>query len=208
VNRLTAREPDTNERAARTHEGSASVSRRRFLTVAGAASTVAVGATVAGTPTGAGAQPVAPPAQAPASESAGSGAAPTAYPRTPVAHVSDMQAGQVVQASYPDAESPILLLKVGSPTPDGVGPDGDIVGYSSFCTHMGCPVVWRPDAQILACPCHFSSFDPTRGGLQVIGQATTNLPQVVLEVSGDEVVATGMRGLVWGRQSNLQMFPG
>jgi arsenite oxidase small subunit len=38
----------------------------------------------------------------------------------------------------------------------------------------------------------------------ISGQATENLPQVMLSVSSDgSIVATGIDGLLYGRQSNL-----
>jgi arsenite oxidase small subunit len=131
---------------------------------------------------------------------------PAGFPATALARLGDLRVGTAVHATYPDEQSPIVLLKLGRRVPDGVGPDGDIVAYSGICTHMGCSVDVRAAEGLLACPCHFSSFDAARGGMQVIGQATTNLPQVILRIDGDRVVAVGMRGLIWGRQTNLQQF--
>ena len=165
-----------------------SVTRRHFLAGAGGA---AAGLAAPGVPTS-----VAAPAAAQVDT--------VEFPHVQIARLSGLQVGQASRANYPDDTSPVLILKLGFRIPDGVGPAGDIVAYSNLCTHKGCPVTWRPDVQILSCPCHFSSFDPARGGMQVIGQATTNLPQLVLEVEGDNLIAVGMRGLVWGRQRNLQ----
>src|SRR5579884_3278628 len=30
----------------------------------------------------------------------------------------------------------------------------DFVAFAVNCTHLGCPVNWRPDANIFLCPCH------------------------------------------------------
>lgn len=97
-----------------------------------------------------------------------------------------------------------MIFKVGQKVQDGVGPDGDIVAYSSICTHLGCALAWKPATKVLSCPCHFSSFDPAHGGMLIMGQATTNLPQVILKVDSGNVIGTGMRGIIWGRQTNLQ----
>ena len=35
-----------------------------------------------------------------------------------------------MHATYPDEQSPIVLLKLGRRVPDGVGPDGDVVAYN------------------------------------------------------------------------------
>ena len=142
-------------------------------------------------------------AAASATGAAGAAAAPDRdRAERKVARLRDLETGKPLTAAYPDEHSPIIVLKLGHRIDDGVGPERDIVAYSSFCTHMGCPLTYRADKKILACPCHFSSFDPAHGGLQIIGQATTNLPQIVLETRGQDVYAVGIRGLVWGRQSN------
>ncbi len=142
-----------------------------------------------------------------AAAAAGAAASPPASAAGPpaeraIARLSELKIGQALAASYPDAASPIVVLKLGHRVEGGVGPDGDIVAYSSFCTHQGCGVAYHADRKVLACPCHFSSFDPATGGMQIIGQATTNLPQIVLETKGDRLYATGVRGLIWGRQDN------
>ncbi len=37
------------------------------------------------------------------------------------------------RTSYPDADSPGVLLKLGSRVEGGAGPDGDIVAFSTLC---------------------------------------------------------------------------
>ncbi|BFT65084.1 arsenate reductase (azurin) small subunit [Pseudomonas moorei] len=106
---------------------------------------------------------------------------------------------------YPDAASPCALIKMGAPVPGGVGPERDIVAYSTLCTHMGCPVAYDAGQKVFKCPCHFSIFDPEHAGQMVSGQATENLPSVVLEYNpkDDSVRAVAVEGLIYGRQSNL-----
>ena len=41
----------------------------------------------------------------------------------------------------------------------------------------------------------------------VIGQATENLPQIVLELEGDEIVAVGTLGILYGFRDNLADVP-
>jgi arsenite oxidase small subunit len=48
-----------------------------------------------------------------------------------------------------------------------------------------------------------TTFDMTRHGMVVAGHATESLPQVVLEVRGDTIYATGILGLVYGKRNNL-----
>ena len=126
------------------------------------------------------------------------------YPRKSVGTASAMKVNEVVSFTYPDNASPCALIKMGRRVPGGVGPEGDIVAYSTLCTHMGCPVVYDGVARAFKCGCHYSQFDPEMGGQMICGQATENLPQVSLAVGSDGVVtATGVQGLIYGRQSNV-----
>lgn len=115
----------------------------------------------------------------------------------PIARLAELKPGRPVPFSYPDAASPCWLMKLGAPTAGGIGPDGDVVAYSALCTHQGCPVAVE-DGRFI-CPCHYSQFDPARGGQCYQGVASTPLPRVQLEVRDGAIVATGMDGLVWGR---------
>ena len=67
---------------------------------------------------------------------------------------------------------------------------GGVVAYSKICTHAGCAVtLYRkptfPPVEpgpALVCPCHYSTFDPTRGGNVIFGPAGRPLPQLPLYV--------------------------
>ena len=127
------------------------------------------------------------------------------YPMNAIGKAQELQANKPVTFSYPDAASPCALIKMGSPVPGGVGPERDIVAYSTLCTHMGCPVTYDPGQRLFKCPCHFSIFDPEHVGQMVSGQATENLPSIVLVYNPDDdsVTAVAVEGLIYGRQSNL-----
>ena len=126
------------------------------------------------------------------------------YPHKAIGKVTGLKVNQAVAFQYPDASSPCAMLKMGRKVPGGVGPEGDIVAFSTLCTHMGCPVAYDAQAKAFKCPCHFSQFDPEMAGQMICGQATENLPQVTLSVAADgSISATGIPGLVYGRQSNL-----
>lgn len=127
------------------------------------------------------------------------------YPVIDITKAAGLQVGTPVAFTYPDSTSPCTLIKTGSRVPGGVGPNGDIVAYSSLCTHMGCPVVYDKEARTLKCPCHFSTFDPEHSGQMICGQATENLPMIVLDHSqeDDTVRAVAVEGLIYGRQSNV-----
>lgn len=164
------------------------VSRRMFFKVSGA--------TAAGTA-------VSLPGAAQAAE-ADVGRATLPYPRKAVARLAALKVNEPVAFTYPDAASPCALLKTGRRVPGGVGPDGDIVAYSTLCTHMGCPVAYDPQAKSFKCGCHFSQFDPEMAGQMICGQATENLPQVTLSVAADgSILATAVQGLIYGRRSNI-----
>lgn len=127
------------------------------------------------------------------------------YPTKTVAQAGRMAVNSPVSFTYPDAASPCTAIKLGSRVPGGVGPDGDIVAFSSLCTHMGCPVTYDVATKVFKCPCHFSMFDAEKAGQMIVGQATENLPRVRLrydEATGN-VSAVGIEGLIYGRQANV-----
>lgn len=127
------------------------------------------------------------------------------YPMNAITKAKKLQVNTPVPFSYPDSASPCVLIKMGTPVPGGVGPERDIVAYSTLCTHMGCPVSYDPGQRLFKCPCHFSIFDPEHVGQMVSGQATENLPGIVLEYNPDDdsLTAVAVDGLIYGRQSNL-----
>ncbi len=132
-------------------------------------------------------------------------AAHTKFPRKLVGKVSALKADKPVNISFPDKKALAMLVKLGAPAGGGVGPDKDIVAFNINCTHMGTPMLGGYDAKwkgLGPCPSHLTRFDLTRFGIVVSGHATESLPQVLLEVEGDNIYATGVRGLIFGRASN------
>ncbi len=128
-------------------------------------------------------------------------------PYTPkaIGKAGAMTANAPSSFTFPDASSPCVVVKMGSPVVGGVGPNGDIVAFSTMCTHMGCPVSYHATQRIFKCSCHFSTFDAEKGGQLVCGQATENLPRIVLQYNSatDAVNAVAVDGLLYGRQSNI-----
>jgi arsenite oxidase small subunit len=161
--------------------------RRRFLAGAGVATAGAAAAAVMPSP---------------------AKAAPTAalvkYPTDRLANLSDLKVDEPFAVAYPDDEAPGVLIKLGTAVPGDVGPDGDIVGFSTVCPHKGFPLAFRASDRTLNCPGHYLRFDCEKGGQQVWGQATQNLPQYVLRVDekGD-VYTEGVVELLYGRLSNV-----
>jgi arsenite oxidase small subunit len=126
------------------------------------------------------------------------------YPPSRLANLADLTVNQPPEVAYPDADSPGVLLKLGQSVEGGAGPDGDVVGFSTLCPHKGFPLAYDPSDRVFNCPGHYSRFDAERGGLQIWGQATQNLPQFQLRVdaSGD-IHAEGVDELLYGRVSNV-----
>ncbi len=140
-----------------------------------------------------------------AAKASTAGATTLAYPKKGVGKAGGMPVNQAVSFSYPDASSPCYAIRMGNAVPGGIGPNQDIVAYSSLCTHMGCPVAYDGGTKTFKCGCHFSVFDPEMGGQMVCGQATENLPKIRLEYDAktDSVNAVGIDGLIYGRQANI-----
>lgn len=125
------------------------------------------------------------------------------YPRVRIAKLKKLGVGDEIDFAYPDEASPCLLTRVGRPVRGGIGPEGDVVAYSRLCPHMGCVLDFDDDERVLRCICHYSTFDAEQRGQMVCGQATRDLARVVLEIDDGHVVAVGVEGLLYGRQSNL-----
>jgi arsenite oxidase small subunit len=126
-------------------------------------------------------------------------------PEVPVAVSQKLQNHTPFIFYYPDKASPCLLIKTGSPTPEGVGTNQDIVAFSAMCTHMGCTVFYDSESRTIKCPCHFSVFDPEKSGQMVCGQATADLPRIHLKedpLTG-QIVAIGITGHLYGRVTNV-----
>jgi arsenite oxidase small subunit len=137
-------------------------------------------------------------------EAAGTLATTLPYPRRKLANIKDLKVGQEIKTTYPDKASPVSLLKLGKRAINGVGPDQDIVAFSRYCSHMGGTLNYKPETGAFHCPQHYTLFDPQKGGLMVIGQGTDNLPQIDLEVDAKgDIYATGVQGLIYGRQANV-----
>ena len=126
------------------------------------------------------------------------------YPSNRLANVSDLKADAAFRVSYPDANAPGVLLKLGSKVTGGVGADGDIVGFTTVCPHKGFPLAYNSADKSMNCPGHYSRFDCENGGQQIWGQATQNLPQYVLRVDAKgDIYAEGVDELLYGRLSNV-----
>ncbi|HSB12789.1 MAG TPA: ubiquinol-cytochrome c reductase iron-sulfur subunit [Blastocatellia bacterium] len=61
-------------------------------------------------------------------------------------------------------------------------PEG-FYAVSAVCTHLGCITQWKPEANMIACPCHGSKFKSD--GTKVEGPAPRSLPHFGITLTPD-----------------------
>jgi ubiquinol-cytochrome c reductase iron-sulfur subunit len=126
-------------------------------------------------------------------------------------HASDLDVGGFLTAfpegsSKEDLAAPVVVCRVRSEElrlparRRGYAPGG-LLAFSKICTHAGCAVALfryplspsTTDAvPALVCPCHYSTFDVTRGAEPIFGPAVRALPQLPLSIDGaGRLVAAG-----------------
>jgi arsenite oxidase small subunit len=185
-----------HDESAQVHE-QCMLNRREFLLFSGATAATASTTTITLFPGTAEAKPVK--------------ARVVGYPRKWIAKLSQLQEHQPINFNYPDdgKNAGCMLVKMGGvKAGGGIGPDHDIVAFSYLCTHQGGPLHGSYKATdehrtLGPCPFHLSTYDLRRHGIIVSGQAYQSLPQVLLELEGDDIYAAGMMGLLFGRNENL-----
>lgn len=104
------------------------------------------------------------------------------YPERVVAHAADIPVGGFKVFTYPEDDRPCILLRPAEET---------YLGFSRLCTHNSCPVHFRPERNLLECPCHQGAFSAQDGSV-LYGPPPKPLPRVLLLRRGDDLVATGM----------------
>lgn len=128
------------------------------------------------------------------------------YPRVRIGRLSALKLGGPVAFTYPYPNVRNMLVKLGAPAGAGIGSDSDVVAFNQQCTHMGGPLdgSYKAQHQVLGpCPLHLTTFDLTKHGMVVSGHGTESLPQILLEMQGDEIYAVGVLGLIWGYSANI-----
>jgi arsenite oxidase small subunit len=128
------------------------------------------------------------------------------FPRVKVANTNELLPNAVVLFNYPLDNEPNFLVKVGRKSVGGVGPDQDIVAFSSTCQHLGSVYAYIPPGSsphcrssyvasgpVGFCCTHGSIYDYSEGGKVIGGPSPRPQPQVVLEVdSAGNIYAVGM----------------
>lgn len=130
------------------------------------------------------------------------------YPRKKIGKLSSLRVDQPLIFTYPDngAGAISMAVKLGERAGGGIGPHHDVVAFNGLCTHMGGPLIGlyqKRDKALGPCPFHQTTFDLTKHGMVISGHATESLPQVLLELDGDDIYAVGVLGLIYGRHDNL-----
>lgn len=143
-----------------------------------------------------------------AAPAAGARAAPSLarvdYPAKRLANIKDLKVDEPLSIAYPDDDSGGVLLKLGRAVEGGVGPDSDIVAFSIICPHQGFPLIYVAADRTLNCRGHYSRFDCEKGGQEIWGHATQNLPQFKLRVDAQgDIHAIAVDELIYGRLSNV-----
>ncbi|MFZ3217643.1 MAG: Rieske (2Fe-2S) protein [Candidatus Acidiferrales bacterium] len=103
------------------------------------------------------------------------------YPVKVIAQAGEIPVGGSKIFTYPADDRPCFLLRPA---------DDTYLAFSRLCTHHTCPVFYRPEDKIFACPCHGGIFSATTGAV-LDGPPPKPLPQVILERRGNNIVATG-----------------
>lgn len=120
--------------------------------------------------------------------------------------ISELKLKTPVEFTYPNKDVTNVLVRLGERAGAGIGPQEDIVAFNTVCPHMGGPLgadTYKPKYNVLGpCSLHLSTFDLTKHGMLVSGHSSDSLPQIVLELRGQDIVAVGVMGLIYGYNRN------
>ena len=104
------------------------------------------------------------------------------YPTAKLGNVHDLKLNEAKDITYPDCGQPGRAFEARQSGRRRRRTEGDIVAFSTLCPHKGFPLTYGAGDKTLSCPGHYSRFDVEKGGLQIFGHATQNLPQFRLVV--------------------------
>jgi arsenite oxidase small subunit len=104
------------------------------------------------------------------------------YQRSVVANAGEIPVGGVKLFQYPKPGEQCILIRTA---------EDAYVAYSQKCTHLSCAVFYSRAHDRLECPCHQGYFS-VKDGSVLQGPPTRPLPRVILERSGEELIAVKM----------------
>lgn len=130
----------------------------------------------------------------------------SSYIRKSIGKVSELEPGKAIAFRYPTDDIENLLMMLNEEAGGGAGDARNIVAFNTICPHMGGYMgesEFKAQHSVLGpCPLHLSTFDLTKHGMIVSGHSVESLPQIVLEIDGDDIIATGVMGLFYGYSQN------
>jgi menaquinol-cytochrome c reductase iron-sulfur subunit len=103
-----------------------------------------------------------------------------------VGKVDSFKVGETVAVTFLQA-APLPWAGVTAKTAAWVRRESaaDFTAFSTSCTHLGCPVRWRPDAELFMCPCHGGVY--YKDGAVAAGPPPQPLPRYPARVNGRQV---------------------
>jgi Rieske Fe-S protein len=104
------------------------------------------------------------------------------YEPSAVVRAGEIPVGGVKLFEYPKPGEQCILIRTA---------EESYVAYSQKCTHLSCAVFYSREHDRLECPCHQGYFS-TKDGSVLQGPPTRPLTRVVLERSGDQLIAIKM----------------
>ena len=102
-------------------------------------------------------------------------------PSEPIFVAADGEIPQGGSKTIKFGRYPALIIN----TPEG------LKAYSAVCTHFACIVMWDPNINQIACPCHAGYFDPINGSV-ISGPPPTALEKLTIDIiDGDIYISAG-----------------
>lgn len=77
--------------------------------------------------------------------------------------------------------------------------------FGAVCTHLGCIANWKPDENLIFCPCHLGKFDPNSGAV-LSGPPPSPLPAIDLQIKEGTVYALSWKDVNYVK--TLPMYSG
>ncbi len=93
-----------------------------------------------------------------------------------IANVDEVPTGSVKKFMFNNKASVLLHMPAG------------FRAFGSICTHLGCIAYWKPDENLLFCPCHLGKFDPNTGAV-ISGPPPSPLPAIDVIVKEGAIYA-------------------
>jgi Rieske Fe-S protein len=103
-----------------------------------------------------------------------------------VAQLGEIPVAGVKLFTYPTPHDHCILIRTA---------ENEYCAYSQKCTHLSCAVYFEKETARLACPCHNGYFSVQDGSV-LQGPPPRPLPRIRLERQGQDLVATGVEGLL------------